>query len=203
MISALLNKYKEPLEKVMNRIVYGISTIGITPNMLTSISLVIALLGFLLVFRYKSGLILAAVILVSGLMDALDGSLARITNTSSKRGAFLDSFIDKVCEAIFIIAFLYFRVNTYSVVLLLASSYLVSYIRARAESLGVNIAGVGLMERAERLLFLAAVAVIMDFNSSIAELLLIVLLVLISITVIHRFIYTWRTLRVQDTANKS
>jgi archaetidylinositol phosphate synthase len=102
------------------------------------------------------GFIAGAMVLVSGFFDILDGAVARATGRVSKRGAFLDSTMDRVGETSIYLGILFGSTTApYLVFLALASSLLVSYTRAKADALSVNLAGVGIGERSERLLVIA------------------------------------------------
>ncbi|MDA4122616.1 MAG: CDP-alcohol phosphatidyltransferase family protein [Thaumarchaeota archaeon] len=102
-----------------------------------------------------SAAIAGLALLGSGFLDIVDGSVARATARVSKRGSFLDSTLDRIGEAA-----IYFGIlaGGYSppflVLLALALSLLVSYTRAKADSLQVSLAGVGIGERSERLIVL-------------------------------------------------
>jgi archaetidylinositol phosphate synthase len=92
-------------------------------------------------------------ILASGVMDVVDGSVARATNSVSKRGAFLDSNLDRIGEVAVFLGLLLGRYAPATIVLLaVALSLMVSYARAKADALNVSLAGVGIGERSERLL---------------------------------------------------
>jgi len=99
-------------------------------------------------------------VLVSGFFDIVDGAVARATGRMSKRGAFLDSTLDRVGETSIYLGIL---VGGYAspiiVFLALACSLLVSYSRAKADSLSINLAGVGIGERSERLAVLIVASV--------------------------------------------
>jgi archaetidylinositol phosphate synthase len=101
------------------------------------------------------------VLLIAGFFDMVDGSVARITGKTTKKGAFLDSSFDKIAEtAIFLGIAVGGLANPSWAMLALALSLLVSYTRARAESLGVELKGIGIGERAERLLIVAIVGMV-------------------------------------------
>ncbi|MDO4888585.1 MAG: CDP-alcohol phosphatidyltransferase family protein [Actinomycetaceae bacterium] len=109
------------------------------------------------------------------LFDSLDGQIARLTGTSSKWGAFLDSTLDRVTDAaIFIGLFLWAHAHAGSdtrgllaVGLLgaLVTGSLVPYVRARAEGLGMT-ASVGIAERADRLVIILVAALLVGLNLS-------------------------------------
>jgi archaetidylinositol phosphate synthase len=94
--------------------------------------------------------------LISGFFDVVDGSVARVMKKSTTKGAFLDSNFDKVSEALIFIGIAIGGLsNPILAMIALSTSILVSYLRAKAESLGIDLKGVGIGERAERLLILS------------------------------------------------
>ena len=93
--------------------------------------------------------------------DIVDGSVARITKKMSKRGAFLDSIFDKLAEVIIFGGIALGQLaDSFWCLVALGLSLLVSYTRARAESLGEKLKGIGIGERAERLLIIAIIGMI-------------------------------------------
>jgi archaetidylinositol phosphate synthase len=132
-------------------------------------------------------------LLISGFFDIVDGTVAKITKKSSKKGSFLDSSFDKISE---ISVFLGLTIGNLAEPILctiaLSLSLLVSYIRARAESLGVDLRGIGIGERAERLLILAIIGMIpipgaMHWALAIVS-------IIASITIIQRMVATYKKL---------
>jgi archaetidylinositol phosphate synthase len=100
-------------------------------------------------------------LLISGFFDVIDGSVARATKQTSKKGAFLDSSFDKISEAIIFIGIAVGNLaNPILCMIALSLSIIVSYVRARAESLGVELKGIGIGERAERLLIIAIIGMV-------------------------------------------
>ena len=99
-------------------------------------------------------------VLVAGWFDIVDGAVARVTGRTSRRGAFLDSTLDRVAE---VAVFAGILLGGYSppilVLLALSFSLLVSYTRAKGDALGVALSGVGIGERSERLLILAILSI--------------------------------------------
>jgi archaetidylinositol phosphate synthase len=95
-------------------------------------------------------------ILVAGFFDIVDGAVARVSGRLSKRGAFLDSTLDRVAEvAIFVGLLGGAWTSPVLGLVVLSGSLLVSYTRAKGDALGVSLSGVGVGERSERLLVLA------------------------------------------------
>jgi len=100
-------------------------------------------------------------VLVAGWFDLVDGAVARATGRTSKRGAFLDSTLDRVAEVALFAGILLGGYSTPLYVLLaLSASLLVSYTRAKGDALGVPLSGVGIGERSERLLVLAVLSIL-------------------------------------------
>ncbi len=137
--------------------------LGISPTSWTVVGLLFALLSGIS-YAYISGvgqLIGGLLIIVSGFFDLVDGAVAKATKRMSKRGAFLDSTLDRVGEvAIYTGILLGGLSSSLWVVLALSFSLLVSYTRARAESLGTSLSGIGIGERSERLLGLALLSIL-------------------------------------------
>jgi len=107
------------------------------------------------------GMVAGLMVLVSGFLDVVDGSVARATNTVSKRGAFLDSNLDRIGEVAIYFGILLGNYASPTLVLLaITLSLLVSYARAKADALQVNLAGVGIGERSERLLVIVVASLL-------------------------------------------
>ncbi len=133
----------------------------ITPTTLTWLGFAISL-GAAALIATGHLFIAGFVVLVSGFFDMLDGALARHTNQVTRSGAILDSTLDRVSEAVLLLAILVFyltsgdqtTIGILFVSLALIGSPLVSYIRARAEAIGLE-CKIGLFTRAERVITLA------------------------------------------------
>lgn len=129
--------------------------IGLSPLFYNMFAIVCGL-GSMLAYATGHHPIAGALIFVSGLADVMDGEVARATNVADARGAFLDSTLDRFTE-FFAFAGLAFYFGggwtSLAVVVALGGSLLVSYTRARGESLGV-LCKVGMMQRAERMIIL-------------------------------------------------
>jgi len=140
---------------------------------------------------------LAAFLLaLSGLLDAIDGAVARRLGMVSEVGAFLDSVLDKLGEcAVYIAIIVSGAVSVFWGSLALASSIMVSYVRHRAEPLRVSLKGVGFMERAERMIFLIAASVIAPFIPQALEITMILISIFTLITVVWRIIYVIQSLK--------
>jgi phosphatidylglycerophosphate synthase len=178
----------------------------INPNILTLMGLVVNTLAAFL-FGSANGenqrrmfLYAGLVIIGSGFFDLVDGRVARASNKVSLFGAFFDSVVDRYSDASLFFGLLVFYARggrIFYVVLaalVMISSIMVSYARARAESL-IGTCRVGFMERPERLVLLIIGAL---FN--VMAPVLWVIAVLSTITVIHRITYTWRRTKEMEAA---
>jgi len=167
---------------------------GLSPNSLT-------LFGFLLnvgvAYILATGhfLLGGSLVLVAGAFDLLDGALARVTGKSTRFGALLDSTIDRYSEAALLFGLVvYFARNdaTTELILLFAAvvgSMLISYVRARAEGLGLD-AEIGIMRRTVRICTLAVGLMI-----SQVVIALWALAVLTNLTAGQRLFYVWQKTR--------
>lgn len=167
---------------------------GIAPNFLTLASLLIMSTGLVIAVYTQNPLLMALTISLSGLLDVLDGAVARSSQRISQKGAFLDSTIDKLNEVLIGLALAELGINPSLSVCFTGLSITVSYIRSRAESLGVKLEGVGLMERAERLIGSIVVFALMSFNHPLAELAVAIITLLTGVTVLQRIFYVLRAL---------
>ncbi len=169
---SLLNNLRNMLGPILNKIGITFAATGLSANNWTAIGLAVSVIAAivygsndLLDLGWKpwnlAAVLGGSLLLLSGFFDIVDGSVARITERLSKEGAFLDSVFDKIAEvAIFSgIAFGHLS-DSFWCLLALGMSLLVSYTRARAESLGGKLKGIGIGERAERLLIIALVGMI-------------------------------------------
>ena len=119
-----------------------------------------------------------------------NGQIARVSQKITKTGGFLDSVFDKIAEvAIFLGILVGGFAEPYLVFLAITFSLLVSYTRSRAESLGVKLQGIGIGERAERLLVIAIIGII-----GFMEYAVIIVIIIAGITFIQRIIVTVKAL---------
>ncbi|HEU4468321.1 MAG TPA: CDP-alcohol phosphatidyltransferase family protein [Nitrososphaeraceae archaeon] len=162
----MLNRFREKITPITTRIGNNFGSLGLSPTFWSMIGFAFAILSSILFgltnFLNQQGLefpwqvIASIMLLISGFFDIVDGSVARVMKKTTTRGAFLDSNFDKVSEALIFIAIAIGGLsNPILAMIALSTSILVSYLRARAESLGIELKGIGVGERAERLLILA------------------------------------------------
>ena len=132
--------------------------LGVTANGVTILGLAITVVGSLLLASERPVAALA-VLLVGTLADTLDGQLARVAGGGTTFGAFLDSTLDRVSDAVLAAAIAWLgaargdQLLFWAAIVALISSFLVSYVRAKAESMGLK-ANVGLAPREARLTLL-------------------------------------------------
>jgi len=150
----VLDRLRGSLGAVLASLGRAASKVIPSPTAWTVVGLLFAFLAFLYYgggHQFVGGLLLA----VSGFFDVLDGAVARATGRISQRGAFLDSTLDRVSEALIFLGILAGGYTSpFLVALALSLSLLVSYTRAKGDALGVNLAGIGVGERSERLVVL-------------------------------------------------
>ena len=190
----MLNRYRKSISKVMNSIAIYLDKAGLKPWIISLSGLIFTTLGLLILIYFGSSSMDFYLLLISlgALMDGLDGSLARLQGRTSKWGAFYDSFIDRLVEILIIFGLLYVNIiNNIIAFLYISTSLLISYARARGEGLGISLEGVGIMERAERMLMLiifllAWVIMKYDFNI-IAS----ILIILNTVTILQRILYIY------------
>jgi len=167
---------------------------SITPNTITWLGFLLSVGAAALIV---TGHLLAAglLVLVAGLFDLLDGALARRTNQVTHFGAVLDSTLDRLAEAVLLLGILILYAREQSVLgillvgIALPSSLLVSYIRARAEALGLD-CKVGLFTRAERVIVLALGLLLSQIDYALIIALCIIVLFSL-FTTGQRFLHVW------------
>lgn len=150
--------------KIINPIVHGMIKVGITPNFITTTGFLLnviaaGVLVYATVYADHGNLVYVGwaggIILFAGLFDMMDGRVARVGNMSSKFGALYDSVLDRYSELVTFFGICYYLqlegYFLYSAIAFIAliGSLMVSYVRARAEGLGIE-CKVGLMQRPER-----------------------------------------------------
>jgi CDP-diacylglycerol--glycerol-3-phosphate 3-phosphatidyltransferase len=180
--------------------------LGVTPNAVTVAGTVGVVAGALLLGA--RGYLVAGALVVTffALTDALDGTMARMRGPSGKFGALLDSSMDRIADAaVFgaVIYYLYGQDNPYNglvaATICLAMGQVVSYVKARAQSLGLN-ADVGIAERLERLIIVGVGGLISGFGLDWGlPAALWILAVLSVITVFQRLIHAARTEPAEQT----
>src|SRR5258708_5233333 len=183
---------------LLDKIVGALAATGINPNFLTFVGLVV---NFWAAAMFATGRFrtAAAIIFFAGFLDMLDGQVARRQNRVTAFGAFYDSTLDRYSDmALYMGILVYYAVSARTSYVVLAAvatagSVMVSYARARAESL-IPTCKVGFMERPERLVLL----IIGGAFNRMAPVLWVIS-VISTITVIHRILYTWQETKAGRT----
>lgn len=190
----MLNNLRESLKPTLEKIGKSFASTGLSPNFWTSIGLVFAFgsaiaYGMGIEYGFIYGGIL---LLISGFFDMVDGQVARVTGKTSQKGSFIDSMFDKIAEvAIFLGILVGGYAEPYLILLAITLSLLVSYARAKADSLNVKLQGVGIGERAERLLVIA----IIGFIPGMMQFAVIIVIIIAAITLIQRMVLVSKQLK--------
>jgi len=189
----MLTKLRRFLDTHTRKIGYAVAHIIPSPNIITILGLLFAIVFLSLILISTNYTYVIAIIfyILSISMDVLDGAVAKATGKRSKVGAFLDSTIDRITDAIYILALYYILdLNLIIVFLLLFGCLMISYIRAKAESIGLKMEGIGIAERGDRLILILLILFTSIFSKMSALILTLVLLELVLITIVQRIYYT-------------
>ena len=184
-------QFRAPVERAVKPIGAALRRTGMSPDHLTLVGLLVAVGASIAIGAGSMRLGLLLVVLAA-LPDLLDGALAKASGVASQRGAFFDSVMDRVTDAVLFGGVAWYFASTESPHMALlpfavmSVSALISYERAKAESLGLNAKG-GLMERAERVILLC-IGLLFD---SVLVAVMWVMLALTALTAIQRFVKVW------------
>lgn len=185
-------RFRAPIDKAVKPVGDSLRKTRLTPDHLTIVGLVLAVVAAVTIGWGYLGLGLLFMVLAA-LPDLLDGALAKASNSASQRGAFFDSVADRVTDMLLFGGVAWYFISdgrglqAMLPVAILGCSALISYERAKAESLGLDAKG-GLMERAERIVLLG----IGLLFPVILVPILWVMLALTVITAVQRFVKVWR-----------
>jgi CDP-diacylglycerol--glycerol-3-phosphate 3-phosphatidyltransferase len=209
-MNSLRKAIENGLRAVVEPIMAALTRWRVHPNTLSTI-------GFLITcssgFFFHSHHVRTAgiLILLGGVFDLFDGTVARRTGLASPFGAFYDSTLDRLSEiAVYLgLLSLYndYRLELgdvgtiYAIMLAMAGSLMISYTRARAEALGIKCT-IGLMQRAERVILIGFAALLFgeDGNGIVLKVVIYMLAVLTNLTVIQRIWWVWRNTRPEGVA---
>jgi archaetidylinositol phosphate synthase len=191
----VLNNLRGTLRPALEKVGKAFAATGLSPNFWTVVGLVIALSSAVVYgMGVEFGLIIGGILLlVSGFFDMVDGQVARVTGKTSKKGEYLDSMFDKISEvAIFLGILIGGYAEPYVVLLAITLSLLVSYARAKSDLINIKLQGIGIGERAERLLVIAIIGIIgfMDYA-------VVIVIIIAGITLIQRMIFTTKNIKEQ------
>jgi len=186
----LAERFTTPVARILSKT-------GVTPNTLTVIGFLVSVAAGVLIAK---GYFLAGglVVLFAGAFDLLDGPLARATGKTTKFGGFLDSTLDRLSEAAVlagILAYYAFHEGTWESLLAFGTfvgSVMVSYLRARAEGLGIK-CEVGIFTRVERVIVMSIGLVFGQWFDLAIPIMLGIITALAFVTVMQRLIPDQRT----------
>ena len=187
----LSSKARRAVSHVVDPVGQSLARAGVTANTLTVLGLVGSIAAGVLVGSGRTA-IGGAVTLLAGLPDMLDGAVAKASGSAGARGAFLDSVVDRLSDAAVLLGVVWLGAETdqprIAVLagLVTALSLVVSYVKARAQSLGFS-CEVGIAERPERILVLGAALLF-----GLLEIGLWLLVAATAVTVVQRVVTVWR-----------
>jgi len=153
----LQESLRAPVTRLITPICRGLIKLGVSANMVTAIGALFTILAAIFTFPRGQFFLGTMLIIVFVLFDLLDGTIARLSAKGSNAwGALLDSTLDRLTDAVILGAILWFCIDTEDplvplVLLSIVFGFLISYIKARSESLGIECNG-GLAERSERII---------------------------------------------------
>ncbi len=185
----MLTRLRESVRPLAEALGRNLSKLGVSPNALTVAGLVFSVLtpvAAILLNPWSS----LALMFLSATFDFLDGAVAKATGNISKKGAFLDSFSDRVADAAYILTLKLLGVDWVPAFLFVITAFLISYARARGEALGLKMEGVGLMERGDRIVAIGTALILLCMGYvKVATIVVWVSIALCIITIIHRVAY--------------
>jgi len=189
----VLNNLREALSPALEKIGKGFAATGLSPNFWTCVGLAFALISAVVYgLGIEFGLIIGGILLlVSGFFDIVDGQVAKVTGKTSKKGSYFDSMFDKIAEvAIFLGILVGGYAEPYLVLLAITLSLLVSYARAKSDAINIKLQGIGIGERAERLLVIAIIGII-----GYMEIAVMIVVIIAGITLIQRMVVTAKNIK--------
>lgn len=214
----MLTKLKKKVQEALSAEARIAHRMGLTPNAISVAGIILSILTafaysiagippplflFGTVVQRSVWLFLAVLfLLASGFCDTIDGVVARTYQQSTVFGGFFDSLLDRYADAIIYSAIIVVGLCDLPWGLAaLAGSLLVSYSRARAEAAGIKMESVGIAERAERMLILAAASLVAIFWFPALNWGIIILAVLSNFTVLQRGLHAYRWLKKKENTS--
>jgi len=135
---------------------------------------------------------------LSAIMDGIDGAIARLTKKASPKGAFFDSVTDRIVDSIYVFSLFSLGIFTIEeMFVLLVGNLMISYTRARAESLGLSLASVGIAERAERIII--TLVILLSYIFQLPDIVILafkmVYMGIVYVTLLQRIYYSMKHLK--------
>jgi archaetidylinositol phosphate synthase len=197
----MLTKLKQKVQNLLSSEARVAHRLGVTPNIVTAIGFVLSFFAasaYAFVTPSQPLFLISAVVLLmlSGFCDTLDGILARTYQQATAFGGFLDSLLDRYADAFMFTGIIVSGAcNLLAGFAALTSSLMVSYSRARAEGAGIKMETIGIAERPERILIIAASSLAALFWFPALNLGVIVVAILATITVLQRGLHVYNQLK--------
>ena len=187
---------REQVDRGVQPVGAALVNMGITADVMTLVGIAMSAVAAVVI---GSGNLAAGLVLMvlTGLPDLLDGAIAKASGTSSMRGAYFDSVSDRLTDIMLFCGVAWHLSVTRDgqihmlPVAIMGLAIMISYQRAKAESLGFDAKG-GLMERAERFIALGFGLFLGAFDETLLLGVLWVMLALTAITAIQRFFKVWK-----------
>lgn len=202
----MLTKLKQRVQQMLAAEARGAHRVGLTPNMITGMGLILAFLSALAYYEWQSQplylLFAIVMLLLSGFCDVLDGVVARLYGQATIFGGFLDSILDRYADAAVYVGIVLGGLCDYRWgIVAIVGSLLVSYSRARAEAAAIKMESIGLAERAERMIILLVATLIAVFWQPITvmNIAVILLAILSNLTVLQRSLYVYGKTKKKET----
>lgn len=191
-VERLQQEYTDGTRRMIAGVMDRATRIPVTANQVTLVGFAINVIAAVLVYR-EAFIAGGVVFLIGSILDIFDGAVARARGEAGPRGAIIDSVLDRMSEAIMFgaIALVFARdgqeIALFAVVIALSASFLTSYLRARAEALGLD-GTHGMMARAERVVLIAAALLFAPLGALPWGMILLALLSLITVAQRARYV---------------
>lgn len=187
---------------IIDPVARGLLRLGVKPNHVTVVTALAVSIIVLLTWSHGHFLLGMALVLPFTIGDLLDGTMARLSGSTSALGGFLDSVLDRVTDAALVGSLLWWSISTsqdslviFAGIVAIATGGIVPYVRAKAEALNVE-CKVGIMERGERALVVGVAVIVAGFGYlSAVEIAFAILAFFNSVTVVQRIAVVAKALR--------
>lgn len=143
----MITNLRSASKKVLRPMASALVKAGFTGNQVTALGLVMSLVYLGVIYFTRNPLLGLLTLAISSLLDALDGEVARMRGLAGPKGSFLDSSFDRLEDTLFIGSLVLLGFPPLLTAILVGISLSISYLRAKAESLGIKAEGKGLIER--------------------------------------------------------
>lgn len=201
----MFDEKREIFKGMEKRIGRFFSIFPLSPNQYTLISVISALFYFY--FLVKSNIIFAILFfLIAAFLDFIDGSVARYKNLATKKGAYLDTIVDRFVEAILLLGMLFLRLpevilpSYVWIFLILFGSMMTTYTKAAAKEkdlVSEELKG-GLLARGERLILIIISLIVAIFNLEWSVYILILIAILSNFTVFQRIYFAFKKIKIEN-----